>query len=201
LCYVRFSSFAVLVILLICLHNVAHRLIPMLLACGKQSNTLTNQMVSATLTQLISCISDEHDASFLASLFKAFADCLHVIGGASVLPQEYRDGILEATKRQLGGIADKRRNRSARRASSSHDLGSSSSEDGMGDARMGGPAGAEDDSVFEDDDDLVLIEEMEDFALEDMGKMLKALEAPTEILVALGSVRELGSGRGYGDGI
>jgi importin-5 len=162
----------------------------MLLACGKQSNTLTNQMVSATLIQLISCISDGHDASFLASLFKAFANCLHVIGGASILPQEYRDGILEATKRQLGGIADKRRNRSARCTSSSlHDLGSSSSEDGMGDTRMGGPTGVEDDSAFEDDDDLVLIEEMEDFALEDMGKMLKALEAPTEILVALGSVQ------------
>ncbi|KAF8147263.1 hypothetical protein B0H34DRAFT_636011, partial [Crassisporium funariophilum] len=42
-------------------------LIPMLLACGKQSNTLTNQMVSAVFTQLITCISTEHDATFFAS--------------------------------------------------------------------------------------------------------------------------------------
>jgi hypothetical protein len=38
----------------------------MLLSCGKESGTLTNQMVSATFLQLINCISTERDSIFLA---------------------------------------------------------------------------------------------------------------------------------------
>ncbi|KAF5368152.1 hypothetical protein D9615_010189 [Tricholomella constricta] len=70
-------------------------LIPMLLAAGKASATLTNQMVSATFHQLISCISTEHDASFLASLYKCFNDAMRVIGGAGALPREYNEGVVD----------------------------------------------------------------------------------------------------------
>ena len=45
----------------------------------------------------------------------------------------------------------------------------------------------------EDKEDLMLIEEMEDFALDDMGKMLKYVFDPNHrLLIAIGSVRELG---------
>lgn len=148
------------------------RLIPMLLSAGKNSNTLTPQMVSATFIQVISCISDEHDSSFLASMFKAFADCLRVIGGPQALPPEYQNGILNATKKQLQAIADRRRSR-------------------------GSKSGGEDDMDEADEEDLALMEEMEDFALEDMGKMLKLFNPQHPLLVAISSVKDLGTNR-YG---
>ncbi|THU84282.1 ARM repeat-containing protein [Dendrothele bispora CBS 962.96] len=141
-------------------------LIPMLIQAGHLSNTLTNQMVSATLHQLINVISDEHDASFLASLFKAFTDCIKVLGGPSTcLSSEYHDGIIEATKRQLQTIAQKRR------------------------AREAGHANGLDE---DDREDLALLEEMEDFALDDMARMLRMLDPNHELLVAVGSVKDLG---------
>ncbi|KAJ7594828.1 armadillo-type protein [Mycena floridula] len=140
-------------------------LIPMLLAAGKSSGTLTNEMVSATFLQLINCISEEHDASFLASIFKSFTDSLLVIGGPSSLSREYHDGIIEATKRQLQVIADRRR------------------------ARANRPAV----DLQEDRDDMALLEEMEDFSLEEMAKMLKVLDPnASALLVAISSVKDLG---------
>jgi importin-5 len=122
-------------------------------------------MVHATFKQLISCIGDEHDSSFLASLFKALADSLVVIGGPTTLPTEYKDSIMEATKRQLSNMAERRRARTMKR-----------SED------------------VEDNEDRALIEEMEDFALDDMAKLLKLFDPQHNLLVAVSSVKELGSG-------
>ncbi|KAJ7247863.1 armadillo-type protein [Mycena haematopus] len=139
-------------------------LIPMLLASGKNSGTLTNQMVTATFLQIINGISTEHDASFLSSLYKCFNDALRVIGGPSALSPEFQNGIMEATKRQLQTLADKRRARKARPAS----------------------------DLEEDREDMALLEEIEDFALEDMAKMLSVFEANHPLLVAVSSVKELG---------
>jgi hypothetical protein len=50
------------------------RLILMLLSCGKESGTLSNQMVSATFLQLINSNSTERDSTFLVSLYKYFSD-------------------------------------------------------------------------------------------------------------------------------
>ncbi|KAJ7185708.1 armadillo-type protein [Mycena filopes] len=139
-------------------------LIPMLLASGKNSGTLTNQMVTATFLQIINGISTEHDASFLSSLYKCFNDSLRVIGGPSALSPEFQNGIMEATKRQLQGLADKRRGRKARPAS----------------------------ELEEDREDMALLEEIEDFALEDMAKMLGVFDANHPLLVAVSSVKDLG---------
>lgn len=179
-------------------------LIPMLLSSGKQSNTLTAEMVAATLVQLIRCIADEHDPSFLASMIKSFSDSLVVITGSSSssgghtlssgscdwrLPAEYHNGILEATKRQLQNIAERRRTRATN--------------------------GVQDE---EDKEDLVLYEEMEEFALEEMARMVRVLDAHTQaqlqppdqgnqnqlkqwheqqqqMLIAVSSVKELGISR------
>jgi len=137
----------------------------MLLSCGKSSNTLTNSMVAATFHQLITCVSTEHDSSFLASLYKCFTDSLRVVGGPSVLSQDYQSGIIEATKRQLQLLADRRKGRANRAAS-----------------EAGG----------NDKEELALLEEIEDFALEDMGKMLLAFDENHPLLVAVSSVKDLG---------
>jgi hypothetical protein len=136
----------------------------MLLASGKNSATLTNQMVTATFLQIINGISTEHDASFLSSLYKCFNDSLRIIGGPSALSPEFQNGVIEATKRQLQALADKRRARKARPAS----------------------------DLEEDREDMALLEEIEDFALEDMAKMLTVFEANHPLLVAVSSVKDLG---------
>lgn len=136
----------------------------MLLSCGKSSNTLTTQMVSASFHQLINCISSESDPSFLASLFKCFTDSLRVMDGPTSLSQEFHNGIIEATKRQLQTLADKRKNRMQRPAS----------------------------ELADDKEDLALMEEIEDFALEDMAKLLYYMDPKHSLLVAISSVKDLG---------
>jgi hypothetical protein len=138
----------------------------MLIACGKNSGTLTNDMLSATLAQLINCIAAEGDSSFLASLYKCFRQGMLVIGGPSSLTPELHDGIMEATRRQLQSLADKRKSRAARPPQ----------------------------EIEEEKEDLMLIEEMEEFALEDMGKMLATFNEHHELLIAVSSVRDLGLG-------
>lgn len=138
----------------------------MLLASGKTSSTLTNQMVSATFHQLINCVSTEYDASFLASLFKCFTDSIRVVGGPAALPHEFQEGIIDATKRQLQMLADRRKGRANRAASM--------------------PEGGE------EKEDMSLLEEIEDFALEDIGKMLATFDANHPLLVAVSSVKDLG---------
>ncbi|KAF9457022.1 armadillo-type protein [Collybia nuda] len=141
-------------------------LIPMLLASGKTSSTLTNQMVSATFHQLINCVSTEYDASFLASLYKCFTDSIRVIGGPAALPHEFQEGIIEATKRQLQLLADRRKGRANRAASM--------------------PEGGE------EKEEMSLLEEIEDFALEDIGKMLAMFDTNHPLLVAVSGVKDLG---------
>ena len=141
-----------------------YRLIPMLLACGNTSGTLTPQMVTATFMQLINCIGTETDPSFLASLYKCFTDSLKIMGGPQTLTPEFHNGIMEATKRQLQTLAEKRKNRSQRPRSELED----------------------------DKEDMALLEEIEDFALEDMGKCLYYLDTQSPLLVAVTSVKDMG---------
>ena len=134
----------------------------MLLSCGKSSNTLTPQMVSVSFHQLINFITSETDSSFLASLFKCFADSLRIMDGPSALSQEFHNGIIEATKRQLQTLADKRKKRSQRPPSE-------------------------------------LADDKEDFALEDMAKLLYYMDPKHPLLVAVSSVKDLGLNQGGSD--
>ncbi|KAH9485912.1 Importin subunit beta-3 [Psilocybe cubensis] len=147
-------------------------LVPMLLACGKQSGTLTNQMVA--FHQLITCINTEHDATFLASLYKYFTESLRVIGGPEALSQQFHGAVMEATKRQLHAIADRRKVRAARVNGTG---GPMSMSMGMGEY---------------DRDEMALVEEIEDFALEDVGKMLMCFDPNHPLLVAVAGMRDLG---------
>ncbi len=136
----------------------------MLLSCGKNSGTLTQQMVSASFSQVVNGIGTETDPTFLSSLYRCFIDCMRVAGGPTALPQDIQVGIIEATKRQLQALADRRKARAARPAS----------------------------EVADDKEDLMLIEEMEEFALEDMAKMLSTFDPNHPLLIAISSVRDLG---------
>ncbi|TFK68992.1 ARM repeat-containing protein [Pluteus cervinus] len=139
-------------------------LIPMLVSCGKTSGTLTNQMVSATFHQLIHCIKTEHDSSFLASLYKCFTDSLRTLEGVQALPQEFIDGIVEATSQQLQLMAEKRKVRASKSVA----------------------------DIENEKEDIALLEEIEEFALEDMTKMLVVLDPNHRLLVAISSVKALG---------
>ena len=138
---------------------------PRLLLCGKNSNTLTNEMVSATFTQLVSCIATERDINFLSSLYKCFTGCMNVIGGPPGLPQQIHEGIMGGTRRQLQSMADKRKKRSE-------------------EARA---PGSEDKKEL-----LMWSEEVEDYALDEIATMLKDFSETHELLIAVSSVRDLG---------
>jgi len=138
---------------------------PRLLLCGKNSGTLTNEMVSATFSQLVNCAASERDINFLSSLYKCFTGCMNVIGGAASLPPQIHDGIMEGTRRQLQSMADKRKKRSE-------------------EARA---PGSEDKKEL-----LMWSEEVEDYVLDEITMMLKGVSETHELLVAVASVRDLG---------
>jgi hypothetical protein len=84
---------------------------------------------------------------------------------------ETRVALENAAKQQLQAMADKRKARSTRSAA----------------------------EIEEDREDLALLEEMEEFALEDMAKMLGLLDTSHPLLMAISSVRDLGLGLGAWD--
>jgi importin-5 len=120
-------------------------------------------MISATFAQLVDCIGTESDASFLSSLYTCLHRSLIVVGGPSILPLEFYGGVIEATKLQLQTLADRRKHRA--------------------NLSMTDPQ--------EDQEELTLIQEMEDFALEDMSKLLRYFDPNHPLLVAVSSVKDL----------
>lgn len=169
--------------------HITNSVLPMLLVSGKNSGTLTPQMLSASFSQLVALLEKETDASFLSSLFRCFTDCVRVIGGPEQLAQEFREGAMGATRAQLQTMAEKRKVRGARHASSSP----SPSPTPSGSSSNGGGGGDLDGRLGEDDlEDMQLLEELEDFALDDMGKLLRYFDPNHPLLFAVGSVKELG---------
>jgi len=76
------------------------------------------------------------------------------MGGPTALSQEFHNGIIEATKRQLQTFADKRKNCTQRPSS----------------------------ELADDKEELALTEEIEDFALEDMAKLLYCMDPKHPLL-------------------
>ena len=99
-----------------------------------------------------------HGSAVLASLGKYFPDSFRVVGKYEALSQKFHEGIVETTKRQLQFLADKRKVRVARAASHAGDF---------------------------DRDEMALVEEIEDSALEDMAKMLATFDPNRLQLFAL----------------
>ena len=174
------------------------RLIPLLTSCGKSSGTLTPSMVTASLSKLVYCIQIESDPSFVASLYKAVGDTLRVVGVHALTP-ELTSGLMDGTKLQLQNMAEKRKRRSgARGGTGGSGIGGAGT--GTGVPGLGGSGGgaSSDQHPQQDEDDreeIALVEEMEEFALEDMDKTLRVLDGQHPLLIAVASVRELGSQR------
>ncbi|KZT38421.1 ARM repeat-containing protein [Sistotremastrum suecicum HHB10207 ss-3] len=137
-------------------------LVPLLLSCAKASGNLSQEIFTTVFTQLINVTGAEPDSSYLASLYKCITDSTRVVGPSNI-PAVFVDGILKATQNQLTTIAHKRR------------------------ARASMPAR----QLAEEREDIALIEEMEDFALEDMAKLVGMLDKNHPLLVAISSVKEL----------
>ena len=110
-------------------------------------------------------VSAPKSTKFLASLYTYFSEALRVVGGPDALSPQFHEEIIEAIKHQLHSLADKRKARAV---------------------RANDPAFA----AEVDRDEMALVEEMEDFALEDMGKMLSTFDINHPLLVAVASVRD-----------
>ena len=134
----------------------------MLLVCGKKSGTLTGDMLNVVFNQLVNVISAEDDPSFLASLYKCFTDSARVVGKESI-PSAIYDGVIKATQNQLQVLAQKRKRRAEKSAR----------------------------ELQEEREDVALLEEMEEFAFEEMGKMLQLFDESHSLLVAIGSLKAL----------
>lgn len=161
--------------------EAACRLVPLLAACGKAAGTLTPEVVHASLAKVVYCIRMERDPTFVASLYKAIGDTLRVVGVGALTP-ELTNGLMDGTRVQLQHMAERRRSRGS-------GLGASGPGPGAGGQ---GQAQGQDE---EEQEELALVEEMEAFALEDMEKTLRILDAHHPLLIAIASVRQLGSGR------
>ncbi|KIY64331.1 ARM repeat-containing protein [Cylindrobasidium torrendii FP15055 ss-10] len=150
-------------------------LLPVLLHAGGTSGTLTPPMVHATYAQLVQCVGQERDPGFVASLFKSISDCLKISVQAGA--------PLEPDVRV--GIINAIKKQVSWLAE-----------------RRKGRTPPEDE---DEDEELMLIEEMEDFALEDMGKLVEILFVQdgqlvpegNSLLVGISSVRQLSSTKGF----
>lgn len=120
-------------------------------------------MLNTTFNQLVNVIGAEDDPSFLASLYKCFADSVRVVGKESI-PSSIYDGVIKATQNQLQVLAQIRKRRSEKSAR----------------------------ELQEERDDVALLEEMEEFAFEEMAKMLQLFDESHPLLVAIGSLKALG---------
>ncbi|KAF8521902.1 ARM repeat-containing protein [Hysterangium stoloniferum] len=143
--------------------EAAALLIPMLLVCGKKSSTLTPDMLNSVFSELVDDIGKEEDPSFLASAYKCFTDSTRVVGQESLPPAVY-EGILRSTQNQIQMLAQKRKRRAEKSPR----------------------------ELQEERDDVALLEEMEEFAFEEMGKMLQFFDPAHPLLYAISSLKELG---------
>ncbi|KAG8978874.1 hypothetical protein FRB93_010526 [Tulasnella sp. JGI-2019a] len=139
-------------------------LIPMLLVCGK--TTLTVSDLHTIFRTLLAALDEETESGFLSSLYKSIVDSMLVMPDHT-LPADLTVDILSATNRKLQALAQNRNQRSDH-------IFSQSSED-----------------AEEEKEDMALLEELEDFELDEMSRFLKLLDPNHPLLVAIGSVGEL----------
>jgi hypothetical protein len=125
---------------------------------------------SAVFTPIIEGINSEMDAGFLASLYKCFADSLRSLGGRAAISDVNYASFITATGHQLHSLATKRQLRAE---------------------RIHGR------DWQEEQEDMMLMEELEGFALDEMQKALELFDPSHSLLVAIGSIREVHLPQGY----
>lgn len=125
---------------------------------------------SAVFTPITEGINLEMDAGFLASLFKCFADSLRTLGGRAALSDVNYASFITTTQHQLHSLATKRQSRAQR---------------------------VHGRDWQEEQEDMLLMEELEGFALDEMQKALELLDPSHSLLVSIGSIREIHLPHGY----
>jgi hypothetical protein len=179
---------------------IMFRLIPVLLLCGKESNTLTTQMVSATFVQLNTSIGSETELVLLSSLLSTFAKSVKIVGGPAALSRETHNGLTESLTRQLEILADRRKNRAPlphEPLAIDFDIFSSDLDNINILKAKFDPAkfdmAAIDMATLDSDE---MHEDIETFVLEDMAHLLCYLDPIHPLLANVSSVQSLGRDRG-----
>ena len=140
-----------------------HRVIPRLVECAKDSNMADEPFVNGVFVPIIDAMPNEPDAGFLASLYKCFSESARAVN-ASALSPELVNGFIKATQNQLHSLAQRRKSRADRIHGRDWE---------------------------EEKEDIMLMEEMEGFALEEIQKALEALDPQHPLLIAVGSVKSM----------
>lgn len=135
-----------------------------MVACAQANGLVSQEFVSAVFQPIIRGLATELDSSFLASLFKCFADCLRNFGGREILPPDLEHMFFEATKNQLSSLAQKRKSRMDRVHGKDWE---------------------------EEREDSMLMEEVEGFALDEIHRALEDIDPSHSLLVAVGSVKSM----------
>jgi hypothetical protein len=125
------------------------RLIPKLVLSGNTTGVISPEELNAIFLQVTRAIQPEGDAGFLGSLCKCLADSLLAVGHQAIIPPLVNE-ISAACKAQLAALASRREMR-ARRIKR-------------------GP------EWEEDKEDMLLLQELEDTAFDEMGRLLSFLD-------------------------
>lgn len=141
------------------------RLVPMLLACGK--SVLTPTDLQTIFRTLLAAIGEEGDTGYLASLYKSVVDSILVLPSKG-LPPDLANDIIASVQRKLQSLAQKRKQRAEY-------LLAHAAQD-----------------VEEEREGMALEEELEDFVLDEVGRLLRLLDPNHPYLMMVGSVRDLG---------
>lgn len=185
-----------------CIHFVNKhvcRLIPLLLSCGKGSNSITAEMVSATFFQLNNLIGSEETPTILRVLIESFTDTIKALGGPAVVPQEASNGLAESLNKQLENMANIRRNRAP------IPDGPPAIDFGMPSFDIAGLQKLQSNianlqvPIFDHEslDTDGVNEDMETMALERIAKLLSYLDPVHPLLQKVTAVQELGRNRGF----
>lgn len=128
------------------------------------------EFCSAIFTPIIEGLATELDAGFLASLYACFADSLRSLSSgdptvaSSFLSSDNQHNFLKATGEQIHSMATRRQTRSAR---------------------------VHGRDWQEEHEDMLLMEEMEGFALDEMQKAIEVFDPNHQLLFAISNVREI----------
>ena len=143
------------------------RLIPRLLVTAKSCGLLTDRIVSTTFQEIVKCIKTTHLATFVCSAYECLKLSLLAVG-PDILPQQCRTVIFESVKHQLHRIAIRRKDRhAAYTASTTSDL----AEVNLGNS--------------------ILLDEIEDAALQEIEGIIRVLSDKHSLLVEPSSMRKL----------
>jgi hypothetical protein len=165
----------------------------MLLTYGKESNTLTSQMVFATFHQLTNMIRPETEPTLLSTLLSLFIRCAKIVGGPTAVPREALDSLVESLTQHLDNLAEKRKNRLPM-PEMPFENANFGTDFAIPDLKI--PKLEMDNFDVSTLDGDEMNEDMETLALTEMALLLSYLDPTHPLLAKVSSVQSLGRNRG-----